>query len=577
MESQVKSVCRGLWPCLALGLLLALSSPALYSAQEKPAPGQEEEAAQLRLRKTPYKTREYQGKAVEGEERVVKRGDTLWSMLIREKGLSERRFGRYLVIISSLNPQVKKPDLLQVGQTIFIPIRPNEVLGIEMPASGKGEAKLYRVKQGDYLYKILREQFGVQEKKQLRGVVEQVKELNPRKKNWNLLFVGEVISFPGAGPSLATAPPEAVKLPEGIGLDYGRKLAAQDNLQLLEQVVTALGNELQRGGEEVVALQEGTVRIDRDSYPVIRNPKGAQKVILDSSGKIPASLKSKLDAPGSSTPVVSLKKGDNLHDAVGSLLSRLGYQSLPANRPVEIRDGGVGVQVKGEWMVAGLEESGGKQDVIIINLTDVSGRTPDYLRDYLSLRGMSLKEVLLPGLSLPTPPAAPASATQPANVPAESWPRDRSGLADALLKSFGIDFTSARQISVTLREGIRLDIKVDRLFDWDGNKIALVFRPVGEEAKKALQEREKVRVVELDFASLSSRDLLARLLNLLGEKSTYREHRFYAVEGAAKDRMVVSVAGFMLPSRSLLLTDREIPKGVHGLFVEKGIRVVRFQ
>jgi LysM repeat protein len=576
MEGEMKSVRRSKWPTLAQAVFLALSSAAVYAAQEQSTGGQEE-AAQLQLRKTPYKTREYRGKAVEGEEKIVKRGDSLWRILIEEKGLSEKRFNRYLVIVGSLNPQVKKPDIIQVGQTIFIPIRPDEILGIEVPSTARGETKIYRVKQGDYLYKILREEFGIRGRKEIRGAFDQVRKLNPRKKNWNLLFIGEAVLFPGAGQTMAMPRPESVKPPEGVGLDYGRKLAAQENLQLLEQVMTALGNEMQRGGEEVVAIQEGTVRIDRDSYPVIRNPKGDQKVILDASGKIPASLKSKLESPGSATPVVSVKKGDTLHDAVSSLLPRLGYQSLPANRPVEVRDGGVGVQVKGEWMVAAPEESGGKQDIIIINLTDVAGRTPDYLRDYLSLRGMSLKEVLLPGLSLPSTPASPAGAGQAGGVPAETWPQDKGALTDSLLKSYGIDFTSAHQISVPLREGIRLDTKVDRLFEFGGGRIALVFRLLGEEAKKALREREGIRVVELDFASLASRDLVARLLNLLGEKTSYREHRFSAVEGAARDKMVVSVGGFLLPSRSLLLTDREVPKGVQGLFAEKGLRVVRFQ
>jgi len=576
MEGKIETVHRSRWPRLALAASLTLLAAAPGFAQEPPA-RPPEEAAQLRLRKTPSKTRDYRGKAVEGEERVVKQGDSLWRILIEEKGLSEKRFNRYLVIVGGLNPNLKKPDILQVGQTIFIPIRPDEILGIEVPSTAKGEAKIYRVRQGDYLFKILRDEFGVRGKNEIRGAFDEVKQLNPGKKNWNVLFVGEGILFPGAGRTMAMPKPEAVKPPEGVGLDHGRKLAAQENLPLLEQVMAALGNETQRGGEEVVAIQEGTVRIDRDSYPVIRNPKADQKVILDASDKIPASLKSKLESPGSAAPVVSVKKGDTLHDTVSSLLARLGYQSLPASRPVEVRDGGVGVQVKGEWMVAGPEESGGKQDVIIINLTDAAGRTPDYLRDYLSLKGMSLKEIMLPGLPLPMAPPSPAGRPEAGANPIETWPREKGAMTDALLKSYGIDFTSAHQISVALREGIRLETKVDRLFEFGGGKIALVFRAVGDEARKALQEREKIRVVELDFASLSSRDLLSRLLNLLGEKTSYREHRFSAVEGAAKDKMVVSVAGFLLSGRSLLLTDREVPKGVQGLFVEKGLRVVRFQ
>ena len=578
MEGEMKSSRVKKILLLAAMVFLGLL-PAVGRSQNQPAGRAEEESAQLRLRKTPAKTREYQGKAVEGEERVVSRGDSLWRILIQEKGLSEKRFNRYLVIIGALNSHLKTPDILQVGQTIFIPIRPDEILGIEVSTS-KGEAgatKVYRVKQGEYLYKILREQFGIQQKKEIRGAFDQVKELNPGKKNWNILFVGEAILFPGPGKPPAVAAGEPAKPVEIIGLDYGRKLPVRENLQLLEQVMAALGNEMHREGEEVLPLQEGTIRIDRDSYPIIRNPKVEQKVILDTEGKIPPSLRSKLEARGSATPVVSVKKGDSLHDTVSNLLSRLGYQSLPPNRPVEIQDGGVGLQVRGEWMVAAPEESGGKQEVIIINLTDSSGRTPDYLRDYLSLKGMNLKEILLPSFSLPSLPALTGSQGPAAEGQIESWPRDKGALVDSLLRSYGITFSSAQQLSISLREGIRLDTKVDRLFELGGKKIALFFRAVGDEVKRALQEREGIRAIEFDLAALSSRELIARLLETLGEKTAYREHRFPATEGGARDKMVLSLPGFFLAHRSLLLTDGEIPKGLQRFFAEKGLRVVRFQ
>lgn len=575
MEGEMKFIRLKTLFLLGMAAVLGLFFPSMSPSQEKSAGRQAEEAAQLQLRKTPSKTRQYGGKIVEGEERVINRGDSLWRIIVQEKGLSEKHFDRYLVIIGSLNPHLKKPDVLQVGQTIFIPIRPDEILGIELSA-GKGETKLYRVKQGDYLYKILREQFGIQKKQELRSAFENVKGLNPGKKDWNILFVGEGIVFSEVGKALASPTPDAVKPAETVGLDYARKLPVHENLQLLEEVMAALGNETQRGGEEVLALQEGTIRIDRGSYPIIRNPKVEQRVILDTAGTIPSSLKSKLEAHGSAMPVVSVKKGDSLHDVVSSLLSRLGYQSLPSNRPVEIRDGGVGVQVRGEWMVTAPEERGGKQDVIIINLTDVPSKTPDYLRDYLSLKGMSLKEILLPSPPLPFPAASLGARERMAASQIENWPRDKDELIDSLLTSYGITFGSAREISIALREGIRLDTRVDRLFEFGGKKIALIFRVIGEEAKKALQEKEGIRLLEFDVSSLSSREIISRLLEILGEKTAYRDHRFPAVEGAARDKMVLSVSGFFLTNRSLLLTDREIPKGLQRFFAEKGLRVVHF-
>ncbi|MGH7828889.1 MAG: hypothetical protein ACREP8_01810 [Candidatus Binatia bacterium] len=605
MESAVNLLpLKGAW-VLSLALLLAGSHPAVGAEQELPAATGEEAKGQLRLRKT-VKTRDYQGKSVEGEERVVGSGDSLWRFLIEEKGLLEKRFGRYVLLIGSLNPHLKKPDVLRVGDTIFIPTRPDEILGIQVQA-GKSDAKVYRVKPGDYLYKILREQFGLRDDKELFHAAGKVKELNPKKTKWNLLFVGERILFPGkfgvppapgappqavaagaeqtavasqkAAPAIEKAVPDAPKpapqVVEIIGLDYGRKLPVKENLDLLSEVVGVLGNETQRGGEETLLLQEGTIRIDRSSFPIIQNPKSGRKVVLDLEGTMPGSLKTRLEAQGAGTAVVPVRKGASLHDVANSLLSHLGFQSLPANQPVVVQDGGVGLHVKGEWMVAAPEDGGGKQQMWIISFSDLTGKTPDYLKEYLSLRGMNLKDILLPISSGFVSPSVSRGRGTMGQI--ERWPADKRALVDSLLTSYQIPFSTDRELSVVLREGIRLDTKIDRLFEFEGKKFALLFRSAGNDLKRSLEEKEGVRAIEVDLVSLSSRNLISRLLQTFGERAVYREHRFPAVDGAGKDKLVVTIYGFFIPQRSLLLTDREIPKDLEFFFGEKGLHVVYFQ
>ena len=60
----------------------------------------------------------------------------------------------------------------EVGDSIFIPLRPDELLGapavsakadVQRSPSLKVAIKEYRVKQGEHLYQILREQLGISE------------------------------------------------------------------------------------------------------------------------------------------------------------------------------------------------------------------------------------------------------------------------------------------------------------------------------------------------------------------------------------------------------------------------------
>ena len=86
-----------------------------------------------------------------------------------------------------------------------------------------------------------------------------------------------------------------------------------------------------------------------------------------------------------------------------------------------------------------------------------------------------------------------------------------------------------------------------------------------------------MRTVEIEIASLSSREVITRLLNLLGDQVSYREHRFAAAGGSAQDRLTVTAWGVHVPKRSLFITDRQIPAALNRFFSEKGLEIVYFQ
>ena len=149
--------------------------------------------------------REYNGKPVEGQERVVHPGDTLWRILIQEKGFEEKRFGLYMSLVRRLNPDMKTADALRVGQKVFIPLRPDEALDpsaaaaaakAPIPAQQPAPTREYTVKGGDFLARILREQLGLSDDKKLALYFNLTKDLNPQRKNWDLLQAGDVIRLP---------------------------------------------------------------------------------------------------------------------------------------------------------------------------------------------------------------------------------------------------------------------------------------------------------------------------------------------------------------------------------------------
>jgi hypothetical protein len=596
---------------MILGLsVLPLAAVMELAAQEAIRDGGQNETGRLSLQKT-AQSREYQGREIEGEERRVGPGDSIWRILVKEKGLPENRFSQYLVIIRGLNPKIQNINVLRVGDSVFIPLRPDESLtasavtakaDVERSPMTRGAIKEYRVKPGEHLYQILREQLGISNDREVAQYYDLVKDLNPERKNWDALLGGDVIRLPSPGKSSeitiaerkspatvestpATRPVTAVDSPAGVaqlpkdkpaaaralGLDYARRLPARENLALLGQVIEVLGNEVRSEGQETLTFTDGTVRVDRTAYPVVYNSRLHQRIILDPDEKIPSSVKSKLKDSTVATAVVPLARAASLQESVSQLLARLGYQSLPAERPVVIQEAGVAIEARGNWMALAPEENNKGQEVFVVTLTDNPQDIPEYLRRELSARGLHLKDILVAGSSSQSP--GNSESTEPIGA-VKNWPKEKREFVDAMLLAFGVPFGVAETFSVELGQGLRADVHCDRIFERNGKRTGLFFQRLEPEIRKILQEREKIKVVEMALPILPHKEIMARLLTELGEQAAYREHRFSA--SASKDRLNISAWGFLLANRGLFVTDREIPQSLHRFFFEKGLEIVYF-
>ena len=526
---------------LALCCVLAWSSAA--PAQEPSAGGQ----AEINLRRS-AQSRPYQGREVEGEERQIGPGDTLWRILVRDKGLPGQNFRSYLVVIRGLNPHIKDPQILRVGDKIFIPLRPDQLASarpiadatVDRSNIGSGTTSNYRVKSGEHLYQILREQLKLTDERKVAQYYALVKDLNPERKTWDTLNEGEIIRLPSSGQSSQLAAVPAAKPPRPVETATTESRAAMDprpgaattragegaqagatpagNLQrpaesrppgeaktiaslldrrqamqapakeqmvLFAKVAEAIGGEVQNSGEEVFAIKDGNIRLDKGRYPLVYSAALGQKVVIDPDGKIPASLRGKLADPSVGTPIVPMANGVSIREAVSQLLAGLGYQSLPTDRPVTIQDEGVSYEAKGGWMALAPEQSNKTQEVYVISLTENAGEIPDYLKSQLQKNGLHLKDIVLPGsASQPAQPAKPEAQDGLTRV--KSWPRDKREMVDALLLSYGVSFGVAENISVQLRDGLRIDTRTDRVFELAGKKTALFFQRPDPEIVKSI-------------------------------------------------------------------------------------------
>ena len=578
----------------------------LAHAQSQPETPARTEAAEINLRKS-IVSREYQGRQVSGEERQIGRGDSLWRILIEEKGLPEKRFRSYLVVIRGLNPQVKNLDVLRAGDKVFIPLKlgdseepPPRRAATAIDASQPDSARTvnYQVKAGEHLFRILRERYKDADDRKIGQYFALVRDLNPERQNWETLRGGEVIRLPaldagsdavkseGSGRASLPAPAAMAEAPPAVPprtamsrrVDSAEAMRApaRENLPLFMKVAEATGNEVQLTGEESVTLPDGTVRFDKGKYPVIYNAVLRQKVVIDPDGKIPASLKAKLNDPRIGTPVVPMADGLTVAEAVRQLLISIGYQLLPTDRPVVVQEAGLTFEAKGHWMALAPAVSNKPQEVIVLNLTGRANEIPEYLTAELAKRGVHLRDVVLPEATPSIVPLAAKSQLRSAG-PAKELPKDKREILDALLLSFQVPFGVAENISVELQDGLRVETRVDRILELDGRRTAVLFRRTDPIIRQALQEKHRMRVLELEMDSLLPRDVIFQVLSLLGDQAVYREHRFSAAEGLAQDRLTLRAWGFNVTKKPMFVTDRQISPALQRFFFEKGLEIVYFQ
>ncbi|MGH7809819.1 MAG: hypothetical protein ACREP5_06020, partial [Candidatus Binatia bacterium] len=432
-------------------------------------------------------------------------------MLVEEKGLSGKQFRSYVVIIRDLNPQVKNLDFLRVGDRVFIPLRPGQLLEDRLPGdpgsaerSQPGATINYRIKAGEHLYQILRDQLKLTEERKVAQYYALVRDLNPERKNWHALAEGEVIRLPVLGQPVGTlaiagapvldskvgaeTPARLVPKGEADGRVIGApkatpetkappladrreplRLPANENIALLGKIAEAMGSQMQRTGEEIVALKDGAIRFDRSNYPVVFNPSLNQRVVLDPNDNIPGSLRTKLSDPNIGAPIVPMANGISVQDAVTQLLSGLGYQTMPADRPVVIHEEGITYEAKGNWMALAPEEANKTQEIYVISLREDGAEIPRYLSERLAKKGLHLKEVYLSAMATPTSADANVESKEIV-MQVKTWPRDKKEIVDSLLFAFGIPFGVAETLSVELQNGLRVDARTDRVFELSGRR-----------------------------------------------------------------------------------------------------------
>ncbi len=392
---------------------------------------------------------------------TVKKGENIATILREGYGLKDEvSYFKYLELIKTLNPEVEDVYSLSSSQEIRIPkdlIAQKEKSLIDNKKTvsvtpTRLDYELYTIKEGEYIFTILRDVCGIQDEASLSKYLALIRDLNPEIEDLSKVSPGQEIRIPKDLIAQKTEIKKEVPLPikEVKKVEAPKKIEAplvkagtddlkkgvtkvktkeaplaEKEIQKIEvpkktespivkvvagdlkkditnSVIPAfieMGATAKKGIFSIPISGGGTLSINTQEVPVIEFDS-SRCAIVDVDGKI-SSQEGLLVTKQFSRYRVINAQGKNLETVIDDLLKTAGYFSINKDEsPILIGDVEK-AKFYGKWVVY---KTDSLKEVFVINMLQEKDRkTPEPIKKYASHFGVSLidiggikKEPLLP-------------------------------------------------------------------------------------------------------------------------------------------------------------------------------------
>ena len=125
---------------------------------------------------------------------TVQSGDTLWKILMRTQNARSSDLPYLYRKFRELNPGITNLNYIMAGQKISVPHLPG---GEERDLSVEAAPEdVYVIKKGQHLAMILREVYGLSDKRIFNEYLDLIKELNPEIEDLDVVEIGQKIRMP---------------------------------------------------------------------------------------------------------------------------------------------------------------------------------------------------------------------------------------------------------------------------------------------------------------------------------------------------------------------------------------------
>lgn len=479
----------------------------------------------------------------------VKKGDYLWKIIKRSGSLKNMGYREFIEAFKVLNPQIENPSLIYPDQTLFIPINISKIkreTGKEFERK-ESQYRLYRVKRGDSIYKILRYQCGI-DKREIHRYFAEIKRLNPQIEDLNRIRIGQLIKIP-------------------ILSVYKRLKEKRVNRRLLKRLMSIFSGtdiEIISDGEYFISTgKEQDIRIKARRYPMLIS--GKKRILLDLSGDFPKNLKEFIESRWKNYVIVNISSED-ISDALIAIFRAMGYEKIYRESHTIPLSDGIGALFKADLIVSS-ERDMGVNYIIMVKASPL--KVPLYLREYLKGEGIEI----LP-LKRGEREESQVLELREENISLE---RDIKRYLKLIFNLASIKYQEERDVELHVSHSdMQFEMKTSFFIERGGKKIVIVRDRIPSPIMDLIDKKDlhilSFKEMEGDYFHINS------LFEILGIRYSKGRHIFWVMDGKGRYDLGFIVKGISFRGRKgrwNLITSLRIPIEIVSVINKAGYRLIQ--
>ena len=546
---------------------------------------------------------------------VVQKDDWVFKLFRQRGEISHNDFPEFLNIFKHINPHIRNIDMIRPGQHILIPLKklkkdslPGQSSGIvtipfvtisNLPDIIKPCSTEYMVQKGDYISRLIVQDYGSYGTKSYKEGIVMFRLINPDVVDLDRIYPGQKLYIPN--PSLRNktwykslfdnADNIIVKTDQNIpDIKTLTSFMLPDKYNSTQSPFSAVASILDakfldKGIYCFPRQGKANYNLDLSSFPLIELKNGTKFLLSLSTNKDKKINEPELDAIKSywsNVKIVPIANKASTEQVLESVMESFGKEAF--KNKISFSDQGVKVEVRGKWIIeqpyfAGEE----KTHLCITPVTDPDEQTPDLIVRYLEQHDIIIKDFLKDFTKDLNGTKHKSKKAQNENTAEDARP-----LEDAIAIDFSdhktfvnnlltaMDYNYAQNVAITFPyAGIQIKALSNLISSSNGKLLLVDFGDLYGDAIIAIKK------TGLDIIQIKEKDsvyeVIEKIFDAL-EVSYAKDPTFLAAKRPVIYNTSLTIPGYLISNKKqhkILLATTLINDGIAQFLINKGIKVIQ--